>query len=321
MIYLILSLIIGVSCAVLVWVIFVVEKDLSPNTLRRLERIKRKSNITEEETMEELDLSAQDLEYKVEFFEKLFSKIPLFQEIGKLIQLADVDWYIDTFILISFLCASPFLLFLFMPFKLMSALALLTFFIPTMYLNRLVDKRFFDFSKQFPDALNLMASSLRAGHPLFSAIDIVVSEMPKPISDVFDTARKDISLGRDTKDAFYRMTTTIPKSLDLRLFVTAVLIQKEVGGNLAELLDKLSETIRERFKLMGQLKVATAQTRISGTILAIVPIGVFLIIFFMNPEYIKPLFETPDGKIAFGLAIFLTIAGILSIRKISQIEM
>jgi tight adherence protein B len=321
MIYLILSFIIGVSCAVLVWVIFVVEKDLSPNTLRRLERIKRKSNITEEEATEELDLSAQDLEYKIEFFEKIFSNIPIFQEIGKLIQLADVDWYIDTFILISFLCASPFLLFLFTPFKLMAALALLTFFIPTMYLNRLVDKRFFDFSKQFPDALNLMASSLRAGHPLFSAIDIVVSEMPKPISDIFDTARKDISLGRDTKDAFYRMTTTIPKSLDLRLFVTAVLIQKEVGGNLAELLDKLSETIRERFKLLGQLRVATAQTRISGTILAIVPIGVFLIIFFMNPEYIKPLFETQDGKIAFGLAIFLTVAGILSIRKISQIEM
>lgn len=319
MIYLILSLIIGVSSATLVWIIFVVEKDLSPNVLRRLDRIKRKSNDVTD-IVEEIDLSAQNREYKSEVFEKLLADLQITQKIAELIQLADVKWYIDTFFIFSFLCAFPFLMFLFTPYKFVSLLALFTSFIPTLYLKNLVNKRFLDFSKQFPDALNLMASSLRAGHPLFSAIDIVISDMPKPICDVFANAQRDISLGRDMKEAFYRMTKIIPQSLDLRLFVTAVLIQKEVGGNLAELLDKLSETIRERFKLMGQLRVQTAQTRISGTILGIVPIAVFFIIFFMNPDYIEPLFKTPDGQKAFALAIGLIIAGIASIKKISQIE-
>lgn len=319
MIYLILSVIIGLSAATLVWVIFLVEKDLSPNVLRRLDRIKRKSNDVSE-IIEEIDLSAQNREYKNEFFEKLLNNLKVTKNIGELIQLADVKWYIDTFIVFSLLCAFPFFMFLLTPYKLVSILGLFTFFLPTIHLKRLVAKRFLDFSKQFPDALNLMASSLRAGHPLFSAIDIVIGEMPKPICDVFDVAKKDISLGRDTKDAFYRMTTVIPNSLDLRLFVTAVLIQKEVGGNLAELLDRLSETIRERFKLMGQLRVQTAQTRISGLILSVVPIGVFLILFFMNPEYVKPLFDSQDGKIAFWVAMLLIVAGMVSIKKISEIE-
>jgi tight adherence protein B len=202
----------------------------------------------------------------------------------------------------------------------MSLFGFAAFFLPTLYLKSLVNKRFLDFSQQFPDALNLMASSLRAGHPLFSAIDIVTEEMPKPISDVFESAKTDISLGIDTKEAFLGMTRVMPQSLDLRFFITAVLIQKEVGGNLAELLDALSATIRERFKLLGQLRVQTAQTRISGIVLGIVPVGVLLVIFFLNPEYIKPLFETKDGQIAFVISIALIIAGFVSIKKISSIE-
>ena len=321
MIYLILSLILGVSAATFIWVIFAVEKDLSPNTLRRLEKIKRKSNISEApELADDLDLSKQNLEFKFYAMEKILKKYKITKEIKELIQLADVKWEVDMFIFFSFICASPCLIFLFTPFKLMALFSIVTFFGPTIYLKQLVSKRFLDFSKQFPDALNLMASSLRAGHPLFAAIDIVTGEMPKPISDVFETARSNISLGMDTKDAFCSMTKIMPLSIDLRFFITAVLIQKEVGGNLAELLDGLSETIRERFKLLGQLRVQTAQTRISGIVLGIVPVGVLLVIFFMNPEYIKPLFDTKDGQIAISIAIGLIIAGFVSIKKISSIE-
>lgn len=295
------------------------EKDLSPNVLRRLDRIKRKSNDVTD-MIEEIDMSSQNREYKSEFLAKLLNNLKITQKVGELIELADVKWYIDTFFIFSFLCALPFLMFLLTPYPLVSIFGVVTFFIPTVYLNNLVNKRFLDFSKQFPDALNLMASSLRAGHPLFSAIDIVINEMPKPICDVFGMAQKDISLGRDMKDAFYRMTKEIPQSLDLRLFVTAVLIQKEVGGNLAELLDKLSETIRDRFKLLGQLRVATAQTRISGAILACVPIAIFLIIFFTNPVYIRPFIDTPDGQKVAALAACMIIVGIISIKKISDIE-
>lgn len=319
--YLFLSLIIGISAATIVWVFFVIEKSLNPNTLRRLERIKRKSNQTESDFSEIANLALPDLEYRVKAIGIILKNYKISQQIKELIQLADVKWHIDTFIFFSLMCSLPFLVFLLTPFKLMSLFSVITLFVPTMYLNYLVNKRFLDFSKQFPDALNLMASSLRAGHPLFAAIDIVTEEMPKPISSVFETTKKDISLGIDTKDAFYSMTKAMPKSIDLKFFITAVLIQKEVGGNLAELLDSLSETIRERFKLMGQLRVQTAQTRLSGMVIGVVPVFVLLIVFFMNPEYIKPLFDTKDGQLALCVAICLIIAGFISIKKISDIEM
>lgn len=321
MISLFLSLIVGLSAATIVWVVFILEKDLSPNTLRRLERIKRKSDINQETDKKyELDLSKQNIEYKIQALGELLKDYQITKQIKEMIQLADIKLHVDTFIFLSFVCASPLLLFLFTPFKLMFLFSIIALFIPTIYLQYLINKRYLDFSKQFPDALNLMASSLRAGHPLIAAIDIVIDEMPKPISDVFGTSKNDISLGIDTKDAFYNMIKVMPKSLDLRFFITAVLIQKEVGGNLAELLDSLSDTIRERFKLQGQLRVQTAQTRLSGTIIGIVPFAVLLAIFFMNPEYLKPLFNSKDGQLALCIAIFLSALGAISIKKISDIE-
>lgn len=320
MTYLFLSLIIGVSSAVVVWAVFMIEKNLSPNVLRRLDRIKRKSNIESVELQKQLDLTMPDFEYKIPMLGAFLKKYKISNDIKDLIKLSDCGWHVDTFVFFSLICALPCLIFLFTPFKLMSLFSIVTFFVPTIYLNMLINKRFLDFSRQFPDALSLMASSLRAGHPLFAAINIVTGEMPKPISDVFMIFQKNISLGIDTKDAFMDMTKIMPKSLDLKFFITAVLIQKEVGGNLAELLDSLSGTIRERFKLIGQLRAQTAQTRLSGMIVGIVPVAILLVISFMNPEYIKPLFDTPDGQMALAAAIGLIVAGFVSINKISQIE-
>lgn len=321
MISVLLSLVIGLSAATLVWVIFIVEKDLSPNVLKRLDRIKRKTNINEDELSEEgIDLTKADPDYKYEALEKILKDLSISKKIKELIQLSNIKWTIDLFVIYSLAIALVPLIFLFTPFALMALFSIPMILIPTIYLNMLANKRFLDFSRQFPDALNLMASSLRAGHPLFSAIDIVTTEMPAPISEVFETTSRDISLGIDTKEAFFGMTRVMPKSIDLRFFITAVLIQKEVGGNLAELLDKLSGTIRERFKLLGQLRTQTAQTRLSGLVLGIVPIGVMLAVFFLNPEYIKPLYTTWNGEIALAVAIVLIILGFVLIKKFSTIE-
>jgi len=322
MIALVHSLIIGIIAATVVWAIFAIEKDLSPNVLRRLDRIKHKSNLVSGAIKnDKMDTVMKDTEYSSIALGKILNKYEITNAIRNLIFLSDTKMQIDTFVFLSFFCAAPFLVFLVTPFKLMSLFGLLSFFAPTFYLKSLIDKRLIDFSKQFPDALNLMASSLRAGHPLFSAINFVTDEMPKPICSVFEMTKRDISLGIDTKEAFLSMTKMMPLSIDLRFFITAVLIQKEIGGNLAELLDSLSDTIRERFKLIGQLRVQTAQTKISGMVLGLVPVFVLLIIFFMSPEYIKPLFDTPDGQMALAIAIVLIIAGFASIKKISMIEM
>lgn len=320
MIYFVLSLIIGLSAALLVWMFFVIQKDLSPNTLRRLDKIKRKSNDSGSEQKYEFDLSLENVEYKFKAMATFFKDFKFAKQIKDLIQSADIEMHVDTFIFVSLTCAVPFLLFLFSHFKLMSLFAIPAFFVPTLYLRQLVSKRFIDFSKQFPDALNLMASSLRAGHPLTAAINMVAEEMPKPISTVFQVTTRDISLGVDTKDAFYSMARVMPQSMDLRFFITAVLIQKEVGGNLAELLDSLSNTIRERFKLLGQLRVLTAQTKLSGTIIGFVPPVVLLFLFISNREYVAPLFDTLQGQLALAAAIAMSIAGAISIKKISDIE-
>lgn len=318
--YLFLSVILGICAASIVWVIFLIGKDLNPSTLRRLEKIKRKSNSEDFSDENQINMGLPSFEYKFPALGRILKKYKLIKSIKELIQLADVNWHIDTFIFFSLVTAFPPLIFIVTPYKLMSLFAFVTIFIPTMYLNYLIQKRFLEFSRQFPDALNLMASSLRAGHPLFASLEVVTNEMPKPISTVFETAQTDISLGIDTKDAFLSMAKVMPKSIDLRFFITAVLIQKEVGGNLAELLDSLSDIIRERFKLMGQLRVQTAQTRLSGMVIAVVPVFVLLGIFFMNPEYVKPLFDTNDGQIALCVAIVLMIVGFLVIRKVSEIE-
>lgn len=321
MIYFVLSLIVGLSAALIVWATFLIEKDLSPNTLRRLDKIKRRSNTASSDSEYELDISLENIEYKVQAFGVFLRDFKFTKTIKDMIKAADVELYIDTFIFLSLICALPFLIFLVTPFKLMVLGAIPAFFIPTFYLKYLINQRYVDFSKQFPDALNLMASSLRAGHPLVAAINMVAEEMPKPISTVFATTTRDISLGIDTKDAFFSMSRVMPQSMDLRFFITAVLIQKEVGGNLAELLDSLSITIRERFKLLGQLRVLTAQTRLSGTIIGFVPPTVLAAIYFMNREYIEPLFNTTQGQIALASAIGMSIVGAVLIKKISDIEM
>src|SRR5574344_278136 len=316
------SLLIGVFASVVIWNLLGFEKDLNPEVAERLNRIKNKRNDAEKTIENEnKEISFTESEYKYPELGEILNKISFTPKIKRLLELSDMNWYVDTFYFFSLVSAIPFLIFLFTPFPLMSIFGVFAIFFPTIYLKQTISKRFFEFSKQFPDALNLMASSLRAGHPLFSAIDIVTQEMPKPISDVFATAQKDIALGIDTKEAFMSMSKLMPESIDLRFFITAVLIQKEVGGNLAELLDKLSATIRERFKLIGQLRVQTAQTRLSGYVLAVVPVCVLFLVWFMNPEYIKPLFNTSQGILAFTVAIFLIIAGFVSIKKFSNIEM
>ncbi len=314
-----LSVIIGVSVAVCIWSLFLLEKGINPDVSRRLEKIKQKTN--EESVLEtKLEFGISD-KYRIPYLSKLLRKYKIADLIEEKIAMADSNLHVDTFAFMSLCCAAPFLLFIFSPYKLLTLFSLAGLMFPYIKLNFQIEKRYMDFSKQFPDALSMIASSLRAGHPLFAAIGIVSEEMPKPISTVFGTVQKDISLGIDTKEAFHSMIKLMPKSIDLKFFITAVLIQKEVGGNLAEVLDKLSDTIRERFKLLGQLKAQTAQTRLSGIIVGCVPVFVMLLVFFMNPEYISPMFNTPDGRLALAGAIVLIVAGFVSIHKISQIEM
>jgi tight adherence protein B len=175
------------------------------------------------------------------------------------------------------------------------------------------------FTSQFPDALEMFARSLRAGHSFTGAIQLVAQEMPHPLGSEFRQVFDEQNLGVPLREALTGMTQRVD-SLDARFFVTAILIQRETGGNLAEIIDKIAHVIRERFRIQGQLKIFTAQARMTGTILCLLPIGLALAIGVLNPDYLKPLWFERAGRFLIALAVCMQIAGALVIRKIVRIK-
>ena len=189
--------------------------------------------------------------------------------------------------------------------------------------NTVVDirrrRRMKAFVQQFPDALEMFARSLRAGHSFTGAIQLVSQEMPYPMGTEFRQVFDEQNLGVPLREALTGMTRRVD-SIDARFFVTAILIQRETGGNLAEIIDKIAHVIRERFRIQAQLKIFTAQARMTGTILALLPIAVAVAIGILNPDYLKPLWFERAGKFLILLALCMQVTGALVIRKIIRIK-
>ncbi len=180
-------------------------------------------------------------------------------------------------------------------------------------------KRFNDFLEHLPDTLELMSRALSAGHAFAEALHMVSTEMPDPIATEFRKTYEEQNLGLSLKLAMENLTQRIPL-LDLRMCVTAVLIQRETGGNLAEILEKVAYTIRERFRIMGDLKTLTTSSRISAWLLCGLPIFVAVAVTVMNPDYMSVLWKDPRGHYLIGTAIALQITGMFIVRKILDIK-
>ena len=182
-----------------------------------------------------------------------------------------------------------------------------------------IKRRVKAFNAQLADALVLMASSLRSGYSFMQAIEMLSREMQPPLSEEFYRVLREINLGVTTDEAMNHMADRI-NSEDLDLVVTAVLIQRQVGGNLTEILDNIAYTIRERVKIKGHIRTLTAQGRLSGLIIGLLPIVVGWIVYLINPAYIYPLISAPIGNAMLGFAIFIEIIGAMFIRKIVNIN-
>lgn len=180
-------------------------------------------------------------------------------------------------------------------------------------------RRFRRFEKQLPDALELMGRALRSGHSLASGLNVVATEMPAPISTEFQTVYDEQNLGIPLEGALRNMLTRVP-NLDLKFFVTAVVIQRQAGGDLAEILNKISFLVRERFKLLGQVKALTGEGRISGVVLMALPVALFFAVYYINPDYVMVLFNHPSGQKMMYTAIFMQILGAVAIKKIVDIK-
>jgi tight adherence protein B len=175
------------------------------------------------------------------------------------------------------------------------------------------------FLEHLPDALELMSRALSAGHAFSEALYMVSIEMPEPISKEFRKTYEEQNLGLSLKLALENLTQRIPL-LDLRLCVTAILIQRETGGNLAEILEKVAYTIRERFRILGDLKTLTTSSRLSAWLLCSLPVAVAAAVTTMNPEYMSILWKDPRGHRLIYIAVALQISGMLIVRKILRIK-
>jgi tight adherence protein B len=179
--------------------------------------------------------------------------------------------------------------------------------------------RFKKFAKQLPDALELVGRALRSGHSLASGMSVVVTEMPAPISAEFANVYEAQNLGIPIEQAMKDMLRRMP-NLDLKFFVTSVVIQRQTGGDLAEILDKISHIIRERFKILGQVQALTGEGRISGVVLMALPIALFFVVYHLNPQYVMLLFTDPLGRKMIAVAAVLQVMGAISIKKIVNIK-
>lgn len=208
---------------------------------------------------------------------------------------------------------------LFKNFLMVLFMAVIGWVAPLFILNRNINKRLKKINSQLGDTIAILSNSLKAGHSFFQAVDSVSRELTGPMADEFAKLQKEISLGVNTEIALENMVNRVGSD-DLELMVTAVLIQRQIGGNLAEVLDNISETIRQRIRAKGEIRTLTAQGRMSGWIISLLPFFLAIAISIISPQQMKTLISSPIGIIMIIIALLMEFMGIVFVRKIINIE-
>jgi tight adherence protein B len=192
-------------------------------------------------------------------------------------------------------------------------------FLPLFWMNFRRKRRLKAFGRQMPDALELVARALRAGHSLAAGLNLVAGEMTDPIGKEFGRVFEETNLGISMEEALENMSERIP-NLDLRFFATAVILQRQTGGDLAEILDKIGELVRERFKIWGQVQALTGEGRLSGVVLLALPPLLFAAVYRLNPDYVMVLFTDPMGQKMLAGGLVMQLLGAIVIRQIINIK-
>lgn len=240
----------------------------------------------------------------------------------RLLNEADQNWTVGQLVLGSLLAGV--VVFWFGRFWLQSGailflIAVVVMGLPFAYLYMKRSMRFLKCNEQLPDAMDLIARALKAGHSLSAAIEMAAQEIPAPLGPEFRRVFEEQSFGLPFRDALLNLIGRLPIE-DLRFIVTAMLIQRETGGNLVEVLDKTTQVLRERIRLKGQLRIYTAQGKLTGWILCLLPFLVFIAISIVNPKYTDVLVDDPLGRNLIWAGLALMAMGILVIRKIIAIK-
>ena len=254
--------------------------------------------------------------------ERLIGRTNAGSRLSKLIEQAGITTSPSTIVLASILCgvvcAVLTLLFIRLPVAQFVAVPL-GLSMPFFWLFQRRSSRFKKFEEQFPDALDLVSRAIRAGHAFQAAIGMAAEELTAPTGPEFKKVFDQQNFGLPLKDALNALAERVPL-VDVKFFVTAVAIQRDTGGNLAEILDNLSHVVRERFKILRQVRVHTAHGRITGFVLLGLPAFLAIALTLINREHMMPLFVEPTGRMLIMATIVMQFVGFIWIRKVIKIE-
>lgn len=301
---------------------FFVSRDTDQYRRRIDERLKQLVQERGGASRAEMQLLKEELLSTVPSIHRALIRFEIFNRWQAVLRQADLKISVYRFVILSLIAgfAVGLLAFFFSgSLVAMFLTAMVVMVAPFLYVLNKRRRRFYKFLEQLPDALELMVRSLQAGHSFSSALQMVATEMPEPIAREFGKAYEEQNLGLNIKAALENLVERVP-IMDLKLCVTAVLIQREIGGNLSEVLRNISHTIRERFRIQGEIRVKSAQARLSGYIVSALPFFLFFWINLVNAAYMKSLYDHPWGAYILGAGVVMQIVGWLIIRKIVDIK-
>jgi len=286
------------------------------------ERLSTVQQASERQSSEELALLRDELLSEIPALNRMLQRSPSISRLQHFLNQADVKIRAGKFLM--FTAGSGALLALAVLFltdtPLYAGIALVMgLFIPYFYVSFQRTRRFQKFEELFPEAIDTLARAVRAGHAFTTALELIANEMAEPVSTEFRKLFEEQKFGLPLRDALLNFAERMP-IVDVKFFVTAVMLQRETGGNLAEILDNLSYVIRERFKILRQVRVYTAQGRLTMMLLMALPPIVVVVMMVMNPDFIKPLFYDKMGHAMIVAGVTLQTLGYLVIRKIIRIQ-
>ena len=310
-----------VALAVFVIASLMDERSSKARLLRERLSTEQKSG-REREPIQELALLRDEVMSRIPAFDNLLRNSPQIAGLQTLLEQADVKSRAGNVLLLCLLSGAGLglVVLLFSGFPQFAWLGLiLGAFLPYAYANYKRTKRFSKFEELFPEAIDTLARAVRAGHAFTTALELIANELAEPVASEFRKLFEEQKFGLPVRDALINLTERVPL-VDVKFFVTAVMLQRETGGNLAEILDNLSYVIRERFKIMRQVRVHTAQGRMTMMLLMGLPPVIVVTMQAMNPSFIRPLFDDPIGHLLIVVGITLQTVGYFVIRKIIQIQ-
>src|SRR5499427_10157327 len=310
--------IVALATFALAWLI-----DLRNSRARTIkERLAAERKAPERTSEEELALLRDEQLSEIPALDTLLRRSERISDLQKMLAQADMSMRAGNFLGLSALAgvATCIILYAFSKRADVAWIGLLVgFVLPYSYASIRRNKRFEKFEELFPEAIDTLARAVRAGHAFTTALEMITSEVAEPVAGEFRQLYEEQKFGMPVRDALMNLTDRVPL-VDVKFFVTAVMLQRETGGNLAEILDNLSYVIRERFKIQRQVRVYTAQGRLTMALLMGMPPIIVTTMLLLNPSFIRPLFADPIGHFLLVAGITLQTIGYFVIRKIIRIQ-